>query len=363
MRTSIIIPAHNEGHALAKTVQSVKETMKIDGQSAEIVISDDASSDGSVDEVRNTVGVRIESFNDRSGVSRTKHQGARMAAGDVLIFLDGHCKPEPGALQRMVENVESTNGEALITPRICGLDDNSWEIQYDQPGFGYRANLDTMTNEWVELSDMQTRSIGEDRVVHESPNLQGCVFAVSRRVYQRLRGFDIGMQCWGSEDVDFGVKAWMMGHPILHDSAAIVGHRYQLQFDRYEVPPVHVIVNQMRMARKSLSSNVWEEWLVRYSTRVPKKLWLQSWRMFKQYRDSVEQERDYLMANRVHDEFWYAEQFHLNWPSIVNEEEEGEEEEEEEGTPFPGSVPSPSPSPGGHRRDVITATVANSELR
>ena len=28
----------------------------------------------------------------------------------------------------------------------------------------------------------------------------------------------------------------------------------------------------------------------------------------------MEREREYLLANRVHDEFWFAEHFHLSWP-------------------------------------------------
>jgi hypothetical protein len=108
------------------------------------------------------------------------------------------------------------------------------------------------------------------------------------------------------------------------------------------------------MARKCLSDENWEDWLVRYSAKVPKKLWFSSWRIFTQYRESVEQEREYLFANRVHDELWYSAQFDLSWP-IVNEdpEDEEEEEDEEEGQPFPNA---PSPSPSASRKGFVTAS-------
>lgn len=352
MRTTVVIPAHNEGEALAKTVAEVKKTMVIDGKTAEIVICDDASTDGSLEAVENEEGVRIERFAQRSGVSRTKHLGARVAAGETLIFLDGHCKPDSGALNRMVENVEATDGHALVTPCICALDVASWTTEYDQPGYGYRVNISRMKSDWIELDEMNSTTIAGDRLVYETPNLQGCVFAVSRRTYQRLRGFDIGMQCWGSEDVDFGVKAWLMGHPILHDPRAVVGHRYQAQFDRYEVPPAHVFANQMRMARKNMSDAVWEDWLVRYGSKVHRKTWLESWRIFKEYRESVEQEREYLFTHRLHDEFWYAEKFKLNWPVADGDDDDDDEEEAE---PFPNA---PSASPSASRRGVIKAATA-----
>jgi hypothetical protein len=161
------------------------------------------------------------------------------------------------------------------------------------------------------------------------------------------------MQCWGSEDVDFGIKAQLMGHPILHDPGCVVGHRYQEKFDRYEVPAPHVVANQMRMVRKCFSDVVWEDWLVNYGSRVHRKTWRSAWRIFKQYRESVEQERQFLFTNRIHDEFWYSEQFNLNWPLANVDPDEDEDEDEDDGVAFPTST-----SPSSARRGTVTARLA-----
>ena len=50
MRSTIVIAAHNEGTLLGKTVDSVKQTLG--SLEAEIVVVDDASTDGSVQEVQ-----------------------------------------------------------------------------------------------------------------------------------------------------------------------------------------------------------------------------------------------------------------------------------------------------------------------
>ena len=50
MRASLIIAAHNEGDSLWKTVQSCLETSA--GLDCEIVVADDASWDGSVEEAQ-----------------------------------------------------------------------------------------------------------------------------------------------------------------------------------------------------------------------------------------------------------------------------------------------------------------------
>jgi NifU-like protein involved in Fe-S cluster formation len=122
------------------------------------------------------------------------------------------------------------------------------------------------------------------------------------------------MRIWGLEDLDFSLKAWLMGHPILHDPGAVIGHRFQAGFGPDTIPMEHVVANRLRMARKNFTDAVWEDWLARFRGRMPVELWEASWRLFEARRASVESERSYLLAHRVHDEFWYAERFGLSWP-------------------------------------------------
>lgn len=359
MRTSIVIATHNEGENLAKTVHTVCE--QINPGSCEVVVVDDASTDNSLAAVKDFPQVRIDRFPQRVGVARAKHQAAQLASGEILIFLDGHCKPEPGALDRIVEDVELADGQAVITPRICSLNVDNWQIDYQQTGHGYCTRLDSMQCHWLDPQQMVPRRLGRERELFESPNLQGCALGVSRQLYQRLRGFDTGMLSWGSEDVDFGVKVWLMGHAILHDPDCSVGHRYQASFDRYAVKGEHVLANQMRMARKHLSEQVWDDWLVRFGARHPQKLWLASWKLFQRYRETVEEDREFLMTNRLFDEFWYAGKFQLDWPALAGGDED--EEEEQEAIPFPGHTPSPSPSPSGSPRGLRRDYVATAVVR
>ncbi len=313
MRATIVIAAHNEGTLLKKTVDSVKQTLG--SLEAEIVVVDDASTDGSVQGVQRAhPDLRVEVFPERAGVSRTKDRGARVATGDVLVFLDGHCKPEPEAIERLVEDVELSGGDAVITPRICALDPETWQNKTDQVGHGFQVQLDTLDANWRGLDEMRSTQLNGSRVVYETPTLIGCVVALSRRVYVRLHGFDTDMLSWGSEDVDLGVQSWLLGHPVLHDPVPLVGHRFQKSFDTYTVPTGHALANQLRMARKTFSDRVWEAWLPWFRQGQPSDHWEQSWRVFFERWESVERERQYLLANRIHDEFWYSRRFALTWP-------------------------------------------------
>lgn len=140
MRVSLIIAAHQEGDRLWRTVQScVETTARLD---REIIVVDDASDDGSLDEVsRRWPHVQIARHDTRKGASPAKAMGARKARGEVLVFLDGHTKPEIGAIQRLAEGVELFDGNAVVTPAIAALDCQRWRNDASQIGHGYSLTL------------------------------------------------------------------------------------------------------------------------------------------------------------------------------------------------------------------------------
>jgi GT2 family glycosyltransferase/NifU-like protein involved in Fe-S cluster formation len=306
---SVIIAAHNEGDRLWKTVQSCRETL--DCLDAEILVVDDASGDGSVAELRQCFpDVRVVAHTERRGGPAAKDLGARGARGAVLVFLDGHCKPEPGAIARLVTDVEETSGKAIITPRVPVLDGARWQFAEGQTGHGYRLDLETLDQEWTGLDAMTPRGR-----FYESPALIGCCMALTRELYDKLWGFDPLMRKWGTEDVDLGLKAWLMGSAVLHDPEAVIGHVFQERFDHYDVPETDALVNHLRLARKNFTEAVWHDWLERFRPRHPAALWQAVWARFQEDRAGLERERAYLMSHREHDEFWYAGRFNRCWPA------------------------------------------------
>ena len=342
MRTSIIVASYNEGKVLGQTIESCIETCT--NLDYEIVVADDASTDDSVEAVsRRFTQIRVYRHTKRLGASPTKHLGAKNARGEVLVFLDGHTKPESGAIQRLVQDVEELEGSAVITPAVAALNVETWKSDYSQVGHGYTLNLEKFDCGWQPLGELK-RVKGGRREFYESAALIGCAIAVSRELYEKLWGFDSHMRSWGVEDLDFGLKCWLMGNRILHDPKATIGHRFRERFDTYSVPVEHVVANQLRMARKNFTHGVWSEWLELCRQRNegplaehPEGLFACAWQLFNQDRDSAEQERSYLQFRRPSDEIWYAQRFGLSWPRL----------ESIGGGRQVVLAPSPSPSPRG----------------
>jgi len=350
VRVSIIIASYNEGDALGKTIESCIETCA--NLDYEIVVADDASTDGSLEAVtRRFLQVRVHRHKRRLGASPTKALGARNARGDVFVFLDGHCNPEYEAIARLVQAVEEVEGQAIITPTVAALDVARWKNDSSQVGHGYALDLERFDCGWQSLHELRAVKEG-GREFYESAALIGCAMAVGRELYEKLWGFDAHMQSWGVEDLDFGLKCWLMGYRILHDPHATIGHRFRDCFDNYSVPIEHVVANQLRMARKNFTQAVWADWLERCRQRNqgplaehPEGLFACAWQLFNSQRASAEQERSYLLFRRPYDELWFAQRFGLSWPRLASVAGGGPFVLSPSPSPQPSPGPSPKPSP------------------
>jgi GT2 family glycosyltransferase len=300
--------AHNEGELLWRTVAACRETCA--DLEHEIIVADDASTDGCVELlVERFPDVIVHRHPRRLGPSPTKDLAARRSRGKILIFLDAHCKPEVGALRQLVSMVAETDGQAILVPSTVVLNGETWTNNLAEIGLGYQVDLENLQWSWLKPADL-TRS----GPFFESPTLIGCCLALTRSLYERLGGFDPDMFSWGVEDVELGVKSWMLGHPVLCEPRAIVGHRFQTGGFHYTVPNEHILANRLRMACKLFRPDVWPVWLDQFRAKQSASEWQAAWRIFLERRGSAEKERAYLLQHRVHDEFSYAARFRLRWP-------------------------------------------------
>jgi glycosyltransferase involved in cell wall biosynthesis len=83
---SFIVPAHNEESYLGRSLAAIHEAVGTTGQSYEIIVVDDASTDAT-DAVAREHGANVVSVNHRQ-IAATRNSGARAARGDRLFFVD-----------------------------------------------------------------------------------------------------------------------------------------------------------------------------------------------------------------------------------------------------------------------------------
>jgi glycosyltransferase involved in cell wall biosynthesis len=83
---SFVVPAYNETAELPATLRSIHDAAREAGCDYEIVVADDASTDGTA-ELARKLGARVVSIARRQ-IAAARNAGARAAMGEVLIFVD-----------------------------------------------------------------------------------------------------------------------------------------------------------------------------------------------------------------------------------------------------------------------------------
>lgn len=88
MRLSFVVPAHNEQALIVPTLQAIHTagTSVVGAGNYEIIVADDSSTDRT-GELAAQNGARVIRVEKRQ-ISATRNAGARIALGDILIFVD-----------------------------------------------------------------------------------------------------------------------------------------------------------------------------------------------------------------------------------------------------------------------------------
>ena len=83
---SFVVPAHNEEALIARTLAAIAEAAAGSGENWELIVVDDASVDATA-ALAEAAGARVIHVDYRQ-IARTRNAGARVARGEILIFVD-----------------------------------------------------------------------------------------------------------------------------------------------------------------------------------------------------------------------------------------------------------------------------------
>jgi glycosyltransferase involved in cell wall biosynthesis len=132
---SVIIPAHNEERYLGKTIEALRRQ---DYRWFEIIVVANGCTDHTAQVARGRCQRLIVLSRKNLGMAR--NLGARMARGELLLFLDADTLLEPSALRRIAENFTTTDTAGTVrgqpdSPRIA------YRIIYGLKNFVHRSSL------------------------------------------------------------------------------------------------------------------------------------------------------------------------------------------------------------------------------
>lgn len=85
---SIVLPIYNEKGHLRQELDRISVAMDSSPYSYELVVIDDGSTDGSLDELRQIEGIRLISFVHNRGSGSARRAGTRASRGKVVVWTD-----------------------------------------------------------------------------------------------------------------------------------------------------------------------------------------------------------------------------------------------------------------------------------
>jgi GT2 family glycosyltransferase len=194
---SVVIISKDEPD-LDVTLAGVTAQLDLLTEPGEIVVVD--ASSGRLDEIRrrHQDTVRWLDFQPTPGVRvsipHQRNVGVREAKGDIIVFTDAACRPQPGWLERLVAPLETD--ESVTAGAHQGVSgDKQYEISVDHSG--------------------------EVIYLKEAPTLN---FAFRRKVFDAAGDFDENF-AYGS-DVDFTWRVTGLGYRIRYVPDAVIEHDY-----------------------------------------------------------------------------------------------------------------------------------------
>lgn len=105
---AFIVPAHNEEHLIARTLQSIHESARLVGEQYAVIVANDASTDRTV-AIAQQCGARVVSIESRQiAAARNAGASAALAMPDVsmLVFVDADTSINAATLRAALKAIE-----------------------------------------------------------------------------------------------------------------------------------------------------------------------------------------------------------------------------------------------------------------
>ncbi len=211
---SVVLVNWNTRERLLTILDALESAMLT--RELQIVVVDNASSDGSAEAVREEhPDVEVRAQKSNLGFGAGANRGVAAACHDLVLLLNTDVEFEADAIERLLEYADRHPYAAVIGPKI--VDENGvvqtshWRV----PTLGQMVSEGLMLHR-VQRPDVLTSAQGVDCV-------SGCVFLVRRDAFVRLGGFDEDFFMY-FEETDLCRRVLENGHAVHYAPVATFVH-------------------------------------------------------------------------------------------------------------------------------------------
>ncbi|MCC2314002.1 glycosyltransferase [Cellulomonas xiejunii] len=226
---SIVVPTYNRAALLRRQLMCLVD-QQAGSPNFQVVVADDGSSDGT--------GELVKTFSDRLDIAYhfheddgfraalTRNAGARLASGEVLVFLDAGALVGPGFVQAHATVHAELAAPAVVLGYTYGF--RPWDPFVELEGilarsspaevverYGDHPQFQDMRLPLFESVEFDLRELFTPWTQYWTVNM-----SVRREDFWRVGGFDESYVGWGGEDVELGFRLHRAGFtPIVSSDA------------------------------------------------------------------------------------------------------------------------------------------------
>lgn len=223
---SIIIVSYNTANLTVACLDSVSASLKKNPIQAEIIVVDNASTDKSVELIKNlelkAKNLKLIENRANVGFGKANNLGLKKAEGKYILFLNSDTLVEGINLQELISVMNQDEKIGVLTVRVNlenGCLDPASHRGYPTiwRSFTYFSKLEHLTRHIPILN----RVFGgyhlthlSHRTTHEIESPSGAFFLTRKSILDELGGFDENFFMYG-EDLDLSMRIKRLGYKIL----------------------------------------------------------------------------------------------------------------------------------------------------
>jgi N-acetylglucosaminyl-diphospho-decaprenol L-rhamnosyltransferase len=235
---SIIIVSWNVRELLHRCLASVS----FDPGSAEIIVVDNASHDGSPEMVRaDFPQVHLVANQGNRGFTAANNQGLALSQGRYLLLLNPDTEVVGDALATMLRYIEAHPRVGALGPRLCYPDGSLQSSRRRFPTLATALLESTVLQEWwADNHILRHYYIADtpDDAVQPVDWVVGACLLVRRQAYEQVGGLDEGFFMY-SEELDWCKRIKNAGWQVVYLPTATIVH-HEGKSSEQVVPARHI---------------------------------------------------------------------------------------------------------------------------
>lgn len=233
----------------------LKEIILVDDHSNSVELKEHLQS--FVDETNSQHGpdfIKVVRHNKQEGLIRSRVSGWRAATAPVVALFDAHVEFNTGWAEPILQRIKEDRTR-VVSPSFDNIKYDTFEIEeypLSAQGFDWELwcrYLNPPKSWWTQRN--QTAPI-------RSPALIGC-FVVNRKYFEEIGLLDEGMEIYGGENVELGIRVWQCGGSVEVLPCSRIAHIERAHKPYTENLTIHVRRNALRVA---------EVWMDQYKSHV-----------------------------------------------------------------------------------------------